>query len=696
MSARAPVVLAGFFLAVFPRAVTAAETVVAGNTASAMPILGVGVLMGIALALIVLSLRRIRDHGRALKEGGRFRDVADFVGDWVWEMDTELRFTYLSARFFELFPFAPETILGKTRTEYIGTAANDSVWQNHLRDLDAQLPFRDFKYSLTDETGRRRHVRISGRPVFDAKRTFKGYQGTGADLTAEVEATAQAAKAEANLADAIESISAGFALFDSEDRLVLCNTRYRDSDPVMRELAVPGMPFEDTVRCLARAGLYAPSMGETEAWIKKRMEYHRNTPSDHEQHFADRWEHVREFGTHDGGTVVLWTDITERKRAEAALEESEERFRNLIEGSVQGVLIHINHKPLFANQAYAEIFGYPSPEVVMALENALDHVAPHERARMKAYTEARGEGQEAPDVYVFEGLRQDGTGIWLENRVRVVTWKGQAAVQRTVVDITERFQAEEDLRRAKEAAEFANRAKSEFLANMSHELRTPLNSVIGFSQVIKDQMLGSDNMPQYRSYAADIFASGNHLLNLISDILDVSKIEVGEMDIAEENIDVDKAIKSCTRMIRERADKADIFLGIEVDGGCPALLADERRIKQILLNLLSNAVKFTPPEGRVYIGAGVTEDGCIRLWVADTGIGIAPQEIPRVLKPFGQVESAFYRSYEGTGLGLSLVQSLSDLHVAELAIDSQPGRGTTVSILFPAARTVAVEDAQSA
>ena len=200
--------MAGFFLAVFPRVATAAETIVAHETTSAMTILGVGVVMGVALALIILSIRRIRDHGRALKEGGRFRDVADFVGDWVWEMDTELRFTYLSARFFELFPFAPETILGKTRTEYVGAAdaTDDSVWQNHFRTIGAQQPFRDFKYALTDETGRRRYVRISGRPVYDSKGTYKGYQGTGADLTAEVEATAQAARAEAALTDALESI----------------------------------------------------------------------------------------------------------------------------------------------------------------------------------------------------------------------------------------------------------------------------------------------------------------------------------------------------------------------------------------------------------------------------------------------------------------------------------------------------------
>ncbi len=702
--AKVSLALAGLLSAAWPalalgaaKAAAAAETAAAAEMTISWTILGVGAIMGIALTLMILSFRRIRAHGRALKGGGHFRDVADFAGDWVWEMDSDLRFTYLSARFFELFPVAPETILGMTRGEFIGADDEDRVWRNHLLDLDARRPFRDFKYSLKDRDGRTRHLRISGRPLFDAEGAFKGYQGTGTDLTAEVEATAQAARAEATLADAIESITAGFALFDSNDRLVLCNSQYRGVHPVVRELAVPGTPFEDIIRGAARAGLYGDSMGESEEWVKKRMEHHRNTPSDHEHFLTDgRWVHVREFDTHDGGTVLLWTDITQRKRSEAALEESEERFRNLIEGSVQGVLIHAGHKPLFANQAYAEIFGYDSPDEVVAQESALEHVAPRERARMKAYSAARVGGGDAPATYVFEGIRRDGTRIWLENRGRAVTWKGQAAVQRTIVDITERKQTEEDLRLAKEAAEIANRAKSEFLANMSHELRTPLNSVIGFSEMIKDQILEPDNISRYREYAADIFTSGKHLLGLISDILDVSKIEVGEMDIAEETIDVAEAIETCARMIRERADKAAVTLTIDGADGCPALLGDERRLKQILLNLLSNAVKFTPPRGMVSIGAGSTKGGGVRIWVADTGIGIAEEDISKVLKPFGQVESAFYKSHDGTGLGLSLAKSLSELQGAELMIESEPGQGTTVSVLFPAEKIVAADNARTA
>ena len=687
---------------VFPElanAAEAAEAVVAGDTALLWAALGVGVgvTMGAALTLIILSRRRLRDQGRMLKGGEQFRQIAEFAGDWVWEMDQDLRFTYISERFFELYSLTPDTILGKTRGEFKGMGTDDPAWKAHLKVLEARKPFRDFSFPLIDPNNKSRHIRVSGRPLFDADGVFRGYQGAGTDLTNEIEATAQAARAEATLIDAIESISAGFALFDSNDRLVICNNLYRVSNPGMSEIAVAGATFEEIVRNIAAAGLYDGEIAKDEAYIEKRLALHRNTPSDHEQLLTDgRWLRIRESATHDGGTVLLLTDITERKNAEVALEESEERFRNLIEGSVQGVLVHINHKSLFANQAYADIFGYQSPDEIIAQESALDHIAPHERARMKSYSVARLQGLEAPVNYVFEGLRKDGSRIYLENRGRAVIWKGQPAVQRTVVDITERKQAEEGLRQAKEAAEIANRAKSEFLANMSHELRTPLNSVIGFSQVIKDQIIGPGNTSRYREYAADIFYSGTHLLDLISDILDVSKIEVGELDIIEENIDIDKAIQSCARMVQERADKAKITLTIVGVDECPGLLADERRIKQILLNLLSNAVKFTLPGGKVSIGADVTEGGGIKLWVADTGIGIAPEDIPTVLKPFGQVESPFHKSYEGTGLGLSLVKSLSEIHGAELDIDSLPGRGTTVSILFPAQRTVVAKDAKLA
>jgi signal transduction histidine kinase len=171
---------------------------------------------------------------------------------------------------------------------------------------------------------------------------------------------------------------------------------------------------------------------------------------------------------------------------------------------------------------------------------------------------------------------------------------------------------------------------------------------------------------KYQEYAADIFTSGQHLLGLISDILDVSKIEVGEMDIAEEPVDIGETINFCARMIKERADRAEIKLSVETAQGCPALKADERRLRQILLNLLSNAVKFTPPLGKVSIGAEQVNGGGIRLWVSDTGIGIAPEDIPRVMKPFAQLESPYDRSHEGTGLGLSLAKSLSEIQGGSL------------------------------
>ncbi|MFQ5766114.1 MAG: PAS-domain containing protein, partial [Rhodospirillales bacterium] len=238
---------------------------------------------------------------------------AESAGDWIWEMGPDLRFTYLSGRFYELFPVEPAEIIGKTRDEFAGAGRGDHQWRRHLSDIANYEPFRDFEYSVTLADGATKYIRISGKPLFDGSGTFTGYRGTGTDVTVEVEARAAAEKAEARLFDAVESITAGLVLFDRDDRLVLYNSRYMDLHPILAELAVPGATFEEIVVGVAEAGVYDASMGPPEAYVRKRMELHRNAPSRHEQRLANgRVVDIHEYNTHDGGTVLLWTDTTER------------------------------------------------------------------------------------------------------------------------------------------------------------------------------------------------------------------------------------------------------------------------------------------------------------------------------------------------------------------------------------------------
>jgi signal transduction histidine kinase len=248
----------------------------------------------------------------------------------------------------------------------------------------------------------------------------------------------------------------------------------------------------------------------------------------------------------------------------------------------------------------------------------------------------------------------------------------------------EREAVYEATRVAKDEAEVANRAKSEFLANMSHELRTPLNAVIGFSQAMLGQLRGPLN-DHYRGYAQDIHDGGAHLLAIIGDILDLSKAEAGKLQLGEEAVGLHEVLEQACRFVQLRAAEAGHQLLLR-DTPMPPIVADPLRLKQIVINLLSNAVKFTPRGGRIEIGATFDQYNGFVITVADNGIGIAREHLDRVMEPFAQVESAFSRSHEGSGLGLALAKKMTKLHQGTLSIDSEPGRGTTVTVTLPASR----------
>ncbi len=258
----------------------------------------------------------------------------------------------------------------------------------------------------------------------------------------------------------------------------------------------------------------------------------------------------------------------------------------------------------------------------------------------------------------------------------------------TANDISELKWREEALLRAKEDAELANRTKSEFLASMGHELRTPLNAIIGFSDIMSGQLLGPLGNEQYEGYTKDISDSAQHLLALINDILDAAKIEAGQLSLAEEIVDPHKLIESVRRLVAPRAERANLHIEVRIADDAPALRADKTKLKQILINLISNAVKFTPEGGRIELAAEAARNGEFAFIVSDTGIGIAPDDIPRAMAPFGQVDSRLSRKFEGTGLGLPLAKSLTELHGGTFQLVSQIAVGTTVTVRLPASRIV--------
>ncbi|MGH6870122.1 MAG: PAS domain-containing sensor histidine kinase [Rhizomicrobium sp.] len=371
----------------------------------------------------------------------------------------------------------------------------------------------------------------------------------------------------------------------------------------------------------------------------------------------------------------------------AVARRAERQMRRVVEGSLQGVVVRTSSEVLFLNDGYAQLLGYDTVKELYALgEDSLNNsIHPDDRAMVLERIRARTAGEEVTSHYELRLVRRDGTFAWVDTLATLVNWDGKPASLSWLTDITARKKAEEDLVKSKEAAEFANRTKTEFLANMSHELRTPLNAILGFSEVITTGLFGAVGNPKYVEYARDIHSSGAHLLDLINDVLDLAKLEAGKLDLRESDICVSDLAEQCVTLVKSRAADGAVALETDIASGLPPLRCDARAVKQILLNLLSNAVKFTPEGGRVRLCARAAAGG-LAIAVSDTGIGMSKADIAVALSPFGQIDSQLARKHQGTGLGLPISRSLARLHGGDLTITSEPGKGTTITAHFPAAR----------
>ncbi|MEZ5813345.1 MAG: ATP-binding protein [Alphaproteobacteria bacterium] len=386
--------------------------------------------------------------------------------------------------------------------------------------------------------------------------------------------------------------------------------------------------------------------------------------------------------------IIGQLDVADQSIVQRERDDAISLLTSIFDVSEIGIVVtDLSGRIVRVNDSFIRTFGWAREELLNA--DFTGFVTPDERQR------ARSNHEE----YIRSGIRSSGemkiirkdgaiANALFTTATLELSQKRRFQVT-TVMDITLRKQMEQSLRVAKDQADAANRAKSVFLANMSHELRTPMNAIIGFSEMMIKETFGALGHPKYKEYIGDVHSSANHLLEIINEVLDMSKIEAGRIEIDEGEIDLKGLIESVSRMMDSRAFGNDVKLKVEIAPDLPDIKGDQRLIRQVLINLVTNAVKFSKKGGSVGVAAYMLEDGRLQITVSDEGVGIRKDKIKQAMEPFGQVsDRAENAAYQGTGLGLPLAKAMVNLHDGTLNLESEVGQGTTVFVNLPAYRII--------
>ncbi len=625
-----------------------------------------------------------------IEETERFYDVIGLMSsEMFWKSDDQHRFTYMSPAVVEAVDVSMAEQLGKTRAELSDDDLNSPRWQKHLEDLAAHRPFRNFRYSRRHKSGQIREITVTGRPIFDSNGVFHGHAGVASDITDRLQTEAKVKSAEDTLMTAINALDCIFIIWDSEDQLVFCNEKFLELNAEIPDACQFGITFSEHLQAVTENGLIGTDEDKTH-WYESRLEKHRNPRGAFEINRQNGITIlVNEAKLADGSTITLSMDISPQKAIERALRETQKK---LLDYSSTGADWFWE---MDADLRYSYI-SVDNPavtglEVVDQIGKTHREIRPikYNEAKLKAFEEILNNREPFSDIR-FSRLALDGTELHMAISGKPVfdnngVFSGYRGGGRNIGKL---FETELALRREKERAELASRAKSEFLAHMSHELRTPLNAILGFSDIIREQIFGPVGVDAYREYAGDIHRSGEHLLSLINDLLDLSKIEAGKFALDEEELLLSEIIEQSERLFSHRFAQRRIRYTKKISDDIDRIFADRRAMTQIIFNILSNAEKFNMEGGKVDVTVYRENTGGISFSIKDSGCGFLISETDTALAPFGRIANPMTKGTPGTGLGLPIVRSLMDLHKGNLKILSTPGVGTEVILEFPPERTI--------